>query len=74
MLEAAIMEKVTDEEVPDVGTLPLPDQPVQTYSAPEPPETGEVTDAVMLEPESNQPLTGEGESYAEETVMKYWVL
>jgi hypothetical protein len=62
MLEAAVMVKVTDEEVPDAGTLPLPDQPVQTYWVPEGPGVGDVTDSVTLEPESNQPLIGEGES------------
>jgi hypothetical protein len=61
MLEGAVMVKVMDEAVPDVGTLPVPDQPVQTYWTPEPPETGEVTDSVMLVPELNQPLDGVGE-------------
>jgi hypothetical protein len=46
---------------PEAGTLPEPVQPVQTYWIPEPPETEEVTDAVILVPESNQPLDGEGE-------------
>ena len=62
------MVKVTDEELPEAGTLPLPNQPVQTYRVPGPPETGEATDSVMLEPESNHPLTGEGESAGEDTV------
>jgi hypothetical protein len=35
---------------------------------PETPSVGEVTDAVMLVPSSNEPLEGEGESYAEDTV------
>jgi hypothetical protein len=35
---------------------------------PEPPETGEVTDSVMLVPELNQPLDGDGEPYGEDTV------
>jgi hypothetical protein len=68
MLDGAAAVKVMDEAVPDAGTLPVPVQPVQTYWMPEPPEPGEVTDSVMLEPESNQPLTGEGESCGEETV------
>jgi hypothetical protein len=61
MLEGAVIVKVVDEAVPEAGTLPVPDQPVQTYCMPEPPETGEVTDSVMLVPEVNQPLTGDGE-------------
>jgi hypothetical protein len=40
---------------------------------PEGPETGEVTDAVMVVPESNQPVIGVGESYGEVTVSWYWV-
>jgi len=35
---------------------------------PVPPETGEVTDSVMLVPELKKPLEGEGEPYAEVTV------
>jgi hypothetical protein len=31
MLEAAVIVKVTDDEEPEAGTLPLPLQPVQTY-------------------------------------------
>jgi hypothetical protein len=68
MLDGVAIVKVTDEAVPDAGTLPVPVQPVQTYWVLEPPETGEVTYSVTLEPESNQPLTGEGESCGEETV------
>jgi hypothetical protein len=62
------MVKGTDEEMPDAGTLPVPVQPVQTYWVPEGPGVGDVTDSVMLEPESNQPLAGVGESYGEVTV------
>ena len=53
--------KLTDEAVPDAGTFPEPDQPVHTYCVPEPPDTGELTDSVMLVPELNQPLAGLGE-------------
>jgi hypothetical protein len=31
MLEAAVIVKLTDIPVPEVGTLPVPVQPVQTY-------------------------------------------
>jgi len=59
---------VTDEPVPEAGTLPDPLQPVQTYWVFEIPEVGVVTDSVMFVPESNQPLDGVGESYADVTV------
>jgi hypothetical protein len=59
---------VTDEAVPEAGTLPDPPQPVQTYWVPELTEVGVVTDSVTVVPESNQPLVGEGESYADVTV------
>jgi hypothetical protein len=62
MLEVASMVKVTNEAVPEEGILPEPDQPVQTYWTPAEPCARGVTDSFMLEPESNQPLDGEGES------------
>ena len=62
MLEGPLMVNVMLEPEPETGTLPVPVQPVHTYWVPMPPETGEVTDAVTLEPESNQPLAGTGES------------
>jgi hypothetical protein len=68
MLEGPPIVKVTDDAEPEAGTLPVPLHPVQTYRIPEPPEAGEATESVMLEPESNQPLEGEGESYGEVTV------
>jgi hypothetical protein len=68
MLEGALMVKATDDAMPEDETLPVPDQPVQTYWVPVGPAVGDVTDSVMAEPESNQPLDGEGESYGEETV------
>jgi hypothetical protein len=60
--------KLADEAVPEEGTLPVPDQPIQTYWMPEPPGVGEVTESFIPMPESNQPLTGLGESYEEVTV------
>jgi hypothetical protein len=71
MLEGAFIVKVTEEELPEVGTLPAPVQPVQTYCVPAGPANGEVTEAVMFTPESNHPLVGVGESRAEDTVRKY---
>jgi hypothetical protein len=62
MVEGALIVKVTDEPLPETGTLPVPLQPVQTYWVPEPPDTGDVTESVILDPESNQPLNGVGES------------
>ena len=61
MLEGAVMVKATDDAVPEDGTLPVPDQPVHTYWVPEEPGVGDVTDSVMLVPELNQPLDGDGE-------------
>jgi len=68
MVEGAPIVKVTDEPLPETGTLPVPVQPVHAYWAPAPPDAGDVTDSVMLDPESNQPLNGVGESCAEVTV------
>ena len=68
MVDGAPMVKVTDERVPETGTLPVPLQPVQTYCVSEGPGVGDVTDSLMLEPASNQPLVGVGESYGLETV------
>jgi hypothetical protein len=62
IVEGALMVNVTADAVPEAGALPVPDQPVQTYWVPEPPETGDATDPVMLDPLSNQPFEGEGES------------
>jgi hypothetical protein len=60
MLEGAFIVNCTLVEDPEDGTLPVPLHPVHTYCIPEPPETGDVTDAVMLEPASNHPLDGFG--------------
>jgi hypothetical protein len=68
MLEAWVIVNVTDDAVPEAGTLPVPVQPVVRYCFPEPPDSGDVTDSVMPVPESNQPLLGLGESYEEITV------
>jgi hypothetical protein len=59
---------VTLEDDPEDGTLPDPLHPVHTYWIPEPPDTGDVTEAVTLDPASNHPLDGVGLSYAELTV------
>jgi hypothetical protein len=58
MLDGAPIVNATDRPLPEPGTLPDPVQPVQTHWVPGPPETGEATESVMLEPESNQPLEG----------------
>ena len=60
--------KLTLVVVPDAGTLPVPVHPVQTYWTPAGPDQGEVTEAVMDVPASNQPLVGVGESQGEDTV------
>mgnify|MGYP001598729094 CR=1 FL=1 len=68
MLEGVVIVNVVDEVLPEPGTLPVPVQPVQTYCVSEPSATGDVTDAVTSEPESNQSLAGLGEPCAEVTV------
>ena len=68
MLEAALIVKVTEVPVPLAGTLPMPDQPVQTYCVPAGPLAGEETNAVIEVPASNQSLVGFGESYTGFTV------
>lgn len=50
MLESSVIVNVTEAEVPVGGTFPVPVQPVQTYCVPAGPATGEVTDAVTLDP------------------------
>ena len=62
MLDGSRMVNFVEVVEPETGTLPVPVQPVQTYSVPGPPDTGEATLALMLDPESNQPLVGLGES------------
>jgi hypothetical protein len=62
------MVKLSDAVVPDAGTLPVPVQPVQTYCVAESADTGDITDADIVLPESNQPLVGVGESCEEITV------
>ncbi len=59
------------EPVPDAGALPLPVQPVHTYCVPAGPDSGDVTCAVMLVPESNQPLIGLGEPRGDVTDSLY---
>jgi hypothetical protein len=71
-LVAALIVKVTVFEVPVAGTLPVPVHPVVTYRTPAPPETGELTDSVIEEVALNHPLAGEGVSWADVTVKKYW--
>ena len=46
---------------PDAGTLPVPIQPEQANCVTIDPATGEVTEASMDVPASNQPLVGAGE-------------
>jgi hypothetical protein len=60
-VDGALMVKDIDEVPPELETLPAPAQPVQTYRAPDGPETGELTEAETNEPPSNQPLPGTGE-------------
>jgi hypothetical protein len=68
MLEGAVMVKDAEEPPPEAVTLPVPDQPVQTYCVPLEPGVGEVTDSVMLVPELNQLLDGVGEPFGDVTV------
>jgi len=68
MLDGTVIVKDTYVPEPELGTLPVPDQPIQTYRTPVALGYGEVTDALTRVPESNQPLDGVGELYGEETV------
>lgn len=74
ILEGDVIVNVTLDPVPDAGTLPLPVQPVQTCCVPVGPDAGDVTEAVMLAPESNHPLIGFGEPKGEVTENLYCVL
>jgi len=57
MLDGAVIVKITEDPEPEDGTLPVPIQPVQTYRVPVVPGNGEITEALMRVPESNQPLS-----------------
>ena len=61
MLEGWFIVNCVLVAVPDDGTLPVPVQPVQLYWVTIVPVTGEVTEACMDVPASNQPLVGAGE-------------
>jgi hypothetical protein len=61
MLEGWSIVKGTLVAVPDAETLPVPSQPVQTYSVTIDAVTGELTEAGMDVPASNQLLIGVGE-------------
>lgn len=61
MLEGWFIVKSTLVAAPDVGALPVPLQPVQPYWVTIYPATGEVTEACIGVPASNQPLVGVGE-------------
>ena len=62
-VEGAVIANAVADDVPEAGTLPVPDQPEQAY-----PEAGDETNAVILVLLSYQALVGEGESYVEVTV------
>ena len=61
MLEGWSIVKGTLVAVPGDGTLPVPAQPVHTYSVTINPAMGELTEAGTDVPASNQPLIGVGE-------------
>lgn len=60
IVEGAVIINVVADELPEDGTLPVPNQPEQVY-----PEAGDETKAVMLVLLSNHLLVGEGESYCD---------
>ena len=59
------MVKVTDDEVPVLGVLPVPVHPMQTYWVPSDPDTGDAICSVRLVPLLNQLVDGEGEPCAD---------
>ena len=63
IVEGAVIANVVADELPEDGTLPVPDQPEQVY-----PEAGDETKAVMLVLLPYHLLVGEGESYCDVTV------
>jgi hypothetical protein len=68
MVEGRVIVNVQDVDAPEMGTLPVPDQPVQEYCVPVSMEMGELIDSVTIDPPSNQPLTGLGEPFGDVTV------
>jgi hypothetical protein len=68
MVEGAFIVNDVDDVLPELDTLPVPVQPVQTYWIPDGPEAGDVTDEDTNEPPSNHPVSGVGEPYGDVTV------
>jgi hypothetical protein len=68
IVEGRIIVNVQDVDAPELGTLPVPDQPVQESCVPASMETGELIDSVTTDPASNQPLPGLGEPSRDVTV------
>ncbi len=62
ILEAALIENVTELAPPVAGTLPVPVHPVVTYCTPALTGIGVVTDSVTEEVALNHPLAGVGVS------------
>ena len=61
MLDGWFIVNTVAFAAPDSGTLPVPVQPEQAYCVTIDPAAGEVTEACMEVPASNQPLVGAGE-------------
>jgi hypothetical protein len=61
MLEGSVNVNSTLFAVPDVGTLPVPDQPEQAYWVTTEPATCVGTEACTEVPASNHPVFGVGE-------------
>lgn len=71
--EGALIVKITEKVEPEAETLPVPDQPVQTYRVPAGPTEGEPDSvAFICVPSLTHSLFGAGEPYGEFTVSMYW--
>ena len=70
--EEAVIVKVTEKVEPEVGALPVPDQPVQTYRVRAGPTDGEPDSvAFICAPSLNHSLLGTGVPCREVTFNRY---
>ncbi len=74
MVDGCVNVNLTLFVLPDSGTLPVPDQPEQSYCETIVPGMGVFTVALTEVPASSQPVAGVGEPYGDCTVRVYWWL
>ena len=71
MLDGLSMTKITAADVPEAGTLPVPNQPVHTCCTPVATDKGEATDVSTDAPASNHSSMGMDGLWGEIIVKEY---